>query len=299
VIKKIIKYIVCFILYYSGFVTLIRKIKSKQKLFRILVYHRVGDNCEGSAPFVTSKRFKKQLNYLNEYYRITKLDNIVKLLGQKGDIPDNLVSITFDDGYKDIINNVLSIIEELKVPITVFLTSSCIGANKMLWTDALYFHFKEEKKMRRFYNFKERLKKIDNEERVRILNELGLDYNKGLMLNWQDVLKLIESNNVEIGSHSKTHAILANMDTKETREEILDSKQKIEEQISQKISGFSYPAGKYSEEIKKMVKKAGYQYAYAVNNKINSLDTNLYSLNRITVQNEPLFCFATRLLNLF
>jgi len=298
-VKKIIKYIVCFVLYYSGVVAFIRKIQSKKKLFRILVYHRIGDNCEGSAPFVTSKRFKKQIVCLKKYYQITKLDEIVKFSKGTQDVFANLIAITFDDGYKDIMNNVLPIIKELEVPVTVFLTSDCIGNNKMLWTDALYFHFKEEKNLREFYNFKERLKKVDNKERVRILNELGLDYNKGLMLNWQDVLKLIENNNVEIGSHSKTHAILANMDTKEAREEILDSKQKIEEQISRKISGFSYPAGKYDEAIKKSVKKAGYEYACAVNNKINDLGTDLYSLNRITVQNEPLFCFAVRLLNLF
>lgn len=301
-VKKWLKYIICFILYYSGIVALIRKFQGRKKTFRILVYHRVSDAPEGSAPSISRKRFKRQLKYLKRYYRILSLNQIAESLKRDKEIVPASVAITFDDGYRDVFINAYPIIKELNVPITVFLASDCMGNNKMLWTDMVYFSFKEKSDLKKFYAFKESLKYLDNKERMKIVEDLDIGFKENLMLSWEEVLELSRDDNVEIGSHTRTHPILPNTDVAGARKEILESKTDLEQKIGRGIRGFSYPAGKFNQGIKDLVKGSGYDYACAVGNRMNNLDPDIYCLKRITIQNEPLFCFAVELcgmLNLF
>jgi len=159
-VKEWLKYIICFVLYYSGIVALIRKFQRRRKTFRILVYHRVSDSPEGSAPSISIKRFKQHLKYLKRHYRILSLNQIAESLRRDKEIAPASVAITFDDGYRDIFTNAYPIIKELNVPVTVFLTSDCMGNNKMLWTDVVYFSFKEKSDLKKFYTFKESLKRV-------------------------------------------------------------------------------------------------------------------------------------------
>ena len=131
--------------------------------------------------------------------------------------------------------------------------------------------------------------------RIKIVEDLDIGSKENLMLSWEEVLEFSRDDNVEIGSHTRTHPILPNMDVAGARKEIFESKADIEEKIGRGIRGFSYPAGKFNPGIKGLVKGSGYDYACAVGNRVNNLDTDIYCLKRITIQNEPLFCFAVEL----
>jgi len=130
---------------------------------------------------------------------------------------------------------------------------------------------------------------------VKIVEDLDVGSQEDLMLNWEEVLVFSRDDNVEIGSHTRTHPILPHMDIAGARKEIFESKTEIEQKIGRGIRSFSYPAGKFNQEIKDLVKGSGYDYACAVGNRVNDLDPDIYCLKRITIQNEPLFCFAVEL----
>lgn len=69
------------------------------------------------------------------------------------------------------------------------------------------------------------------------------------------------NDNFLIGSHGITHAYLTRISRHEAMDEIHESKQMMENLTGQKITKFCYPRGYYDDEIKQMVKDAGYESA--------------------------------------
>jgi peptidoglycan/xylan/chitin deacetylase (PgdA/CDA1 family) len=115
------------------------------------------------------------------------------------------------------------------------------------------------------------------------------------MLNWEEVKALSQDKSIDLGAHSRTHPILPHTDLATVSKEISGSKKDIEEKISRLIVGFSYPAGKFNQEIMRLVKESGFAYACGVDGKFNTRESELYSLSRINIDNCPVFVFAMEL----
>ena len=78
-----------------------------------------------------------------------------------------------------------------------------------------------------------------------------------VMLNWDEVRKMAR-NGITIGSHSHTHPILSRMPIQKAKEEILESKKIIEENLSIKVKHFAFPNGKqddFNEELRTIVRR--------------------------------------------
>lgn len=75
-------------------------------------------------------------------------------------------------------------------------------------------------------------------------------------LEKRDVIKIdIEH---EIGAHTLNHIDLTKVFISEAKREIEESKAYIEEMVGHDVDMFCYPLGRYNEEIKKIVKEAGF-----------------------------------------
>jgi peptidoglycan/xylan/chitin deacetylase (PgdA/CDA1 family) len=75
-------------------------------------------------------------------------------------------------------------------------------------------------------------------------------------LKKQDIIAIDE--NFEIGSHGLTHADLTKISLSEAKKEIEGSKAYLENLLGHRVYMFSYPDGKYNENIKRIVKKSGF-----------------------------------------
>ena len=65
------------------------------------------------------------------------------------------------------------------------------------------------------------------------------------------------------------------------RTEIVDSKRRLEEEIGVRVAHFAYPTGGFDEEIKEMVKQAGYDSACTTNRGYDRFNRDLYELKRV------------------
>lgn len=65
----------------------------------------------------------------------------------------------------------------------------------------------------------------------------------------------------EIGSHSVNHTLLTRVDTAEQKYQIEESRLYLKELVNQNIDKFCYPRGYFNEDIKTLVKNAGYTEA--------------------------------------
>jgi peptidoglycan/xylan/chitin deacetylase (PgdA/CDA1 family) len=86
-----------------------------------------------------------------------------------------------------------------------------------------------------------------------------------------------------IGSHSATHANLKTLSQKELHEEIINSKEMLENEFSIPISYFAFPRGQYSADVLKVIKKAGYSAAVTMDDGFISVSSNLLTLPRVGV----------------
>ncbi len=85
----------------------------------------------------------------------------------------------------------------------------------------------------------------------------------------------------EIGSHSVTHRNLKSLDRTEAREEILASKKSLEDRFGTEVRHFCYPFGGWNEAVRDLVGEAGYQTACTVAFGVNDGATPRFELRRI------------------
>jgi peptidoglycan/xylan/chitin deacetylase (PgdA/CDA1 family) len=109
--------------------------------------------------------------------------------------------------------------------------------------------------------------------------------NKKDFMTWDEIRNMINSN-IFIGGHTKNHAYLPTIkDRNKLWDEIAVCKKLIENKTGTSVDYFCYPTGGFTDEIKKMVKKAGYKGACTTNRGFNRFNKDVYELKRIKVTN--------------
>lgn len=100
--------------------------RAARKSLRILAYHGLWTTPGyhfGNHLFMTPEQFKRRMVWLKRSrYPVLSLDDAVRRLG-RGDLPDNAVVITIDDGWSSTYTHMLPILEELGLPATVYITT--------------------------------------------------------------------------------------------------------------------------------------------------------------------------------
>lgn len=298
--------------YYSGLYAL-TNIVLKRKGLIILFYHRLKKR-ENDMVFphlaIKIKCFEQHMKYLSKNYRIITMDDVKDMLVSDDNFHSDFVVVTFDDGYRDNHTYGLEIFKEYQVRPTIYLTANGVEEQEYLWfdrvahivysspLDMVYIDILErEFDLRQFKNrteligmitdkFKEykdmeRLKGIDMfSEKLRV----KIPQNCNLMMDWSDVRDLLLAG-AEIGCHTMNHPILTQISAESLNNEIILSKQLIEERILRKVKHFAYTNGKkddYNDAIKDLVEKH-YDTAVTTIFGVNYSGEDSYELKRIGV----------------
>ncbi len=103
----------------------------------VLNYHKVDNTFISLA--VRPDDFEAQMKYLsdNGYHTISP-DELYDSLAGTGELPENPVLITFDDGYEDNYTNAYPILKKYGFKATIFVITSFLGKDKnyMTWDQA-------------------------------------------------------------------------------------------------------------------------------------------------------------------
>jgi len=115
-------------------------------------------------------------------------------------------------------------------------------------------------------------------------------------LEWNDVLSLAGSRNIEICSHTMTHPwdkksnlvtwIDGKTDGKDRRDavyEIKESKKLLEKKLNKKVNCFAWPVGWYNSALIKIAEEAGYEAVFTAEDGINTPGGDLFGIKRIFV----------------
>lgn len=103
----------------------------------ILQYHHVDDDTPASTS-VSPAQFAEHLRAIErEGFRVVRLDTLVDEARSGLDPREKVLAITFDDGYDDLAEHALPMLEQRGWPAAIFVTTGQIGGAGMLSADQL------------------------------------------------------------------------------------------------------------------------------------------------------------------
>ena len=297
---------------FSFFNFLIPILKKKKV---ILCYHRIVENeykftnySPNNNLAVTKYNFEQQILKLKSHYTFVSMNEYLETntLHNKS----NLMTITFDDGYKDNLINALPILVKHNIPATIFYCTKFLNKDGWLWWYELWtfienksyceFTFADKKfnykintiasKNACFFSVGELIKNMSYLNQKSFFNDIlkikNLTDYSNLMLNYEDLILLSNSKLIEIGSHGINHQNMNILNDNELISEIKNSKSILEKILNKQVLHFAYPYGGFNDFNDKssfLIKKFGYKSA--VTTLRGSHNYNNFKLSRYGVDN--------------
>jgi peptidoglycan/xylan/chitin deacetylase (PgdA/CDA1 family) len=249
----------------------------------ILGYHRVVKQFEemarSSIPsmLITTRTLEEHIDWVARRYRFTTLDEIGARLEAGEPFDERLAALTFDDGYADIYENALPLIERKGIPAAVFVVTDLIGRRSLQIHDRLYLQILRARRSESTPLFEDPveatralLTKLPQEELLQLLDMLesrstpqAQDVEALRPLDWE-MLGRMRRAGITIGSHTRTHALLALESPAKVRDEVEGSRAALERRLGIRIEHFAYPDGQFDGTAVAAVKTAGYRFAYGI-----------------------------------
>jgi peptidoglycan/xylan/chitin deacetylase (PgdA/CDA1 family) len=185
----------------------------------IVLFHRVDDSLPNDPISCTSSQFAAYCEFFKRYFDVIPLTELLDRLDSGRDISRSLV-ITFDDGYRDNYELAAPILRDLGLPACFFIATDFIGSDQVTWWD----------------------------------RESGI---QSRWMDWEQVRALRTTYGFEIGAHTCTHPDLARLPLAEARKEIAQSKERLEAELNEPVTLFSYPYGRRDQvthEVRQLVR---------------------------------------------
>jgi peptidoglycan/xylan/chitin deacetylase (PgdA/CDA1 family) len=205
---------------------------------RILFYHRVSDDDDALA--VAPRRFRRQMELLaSARYAVIDLCEAAELLAA-GRAPRKTIVLNFDDGFRDVPENALPVLDELGFTATVFVATGVTdGTSSFAW-------------YRR----------------------------QPPLLTWEEIAALDREGRLRFGAHTITHPNLLALPGESARQEIAGSKLALEEKLGREVEAFCYPAGLFSDRDRGFVAEAGFRLAVSCEPGVNRPGEDQFALRR-------------------
>ena len=190
-------------------------------------------------------RFDEQMRWLRASgRRLLSLDELADCIDRRVPVEDGSVAVTFDDGFDATVRNAVPVLSKHRVPATMFLLSDRFGATND-WMEVRGF------------------------PRRPILSDVGA--------------RELLAAGVTIGSHTRTHPRLTEVDDERVDDEIRGSKAVLEERIGTPVRHFAYPFGLFDDRARAAVQRAGYRTGCSTRSGFNRMDADRFTLRRIEV----------------
>lgn len=284
----------------------------------ILMYHRIAD--ETSDPWglaVSPDKFCGQMSWLAKHRSLFPLAELARL-HQLGQLPDDAVAVTFDDGYACTARVAAPILGRIGVPATIFLPAGLIGRTRRFWWDELaeilmtypgasihvrgrWFELGERQdrdaiwprdnrkrtpRQKSFFNLWAELRPRPSDEIKRTLEELLAQYPASLnddraRLMTPEEVRSVASDKIEFGSHAMSHASLPGLSPLQKAQEIRNSVGACEELVGTRPSTFAYPYGDFDAECEALVADAGFECAVTVEPRAIAPEDDAFALPRL------------------
>jgi peptidoglycan/xylan/chitin deacetylase (PgdA/CDA1 family) len=172
--------------------------------------------------------------------------------------PRKCFAVTFDDGWRSVLEHGFPVLEKLGVPASVFVSSAYADDADIPRRGAVLDKFQD-----------------------------GPHAHELLVMPW-DQLRELDSHGWEIGSHAVHHPLLTTLDDEQLAFELRESRRRIEEVLGKPCLTIAYPTGDHDERVARFTRDAGYDAACTLPQHFpRRLDLFMYP--RVSIQRDDSF----------
>jgi peptidoglycan/xylan/chitin deacetylase (PgdA/CDA1 family)/glycosyltransferase involved in cell wall biosynthesis len=212
----------------------------------VLAYHAFGEGEEGDRFAISRRVFARQLRLLRLLrYRVIGFAELARALQADEALPRRAAVITIDDGYVDNLTIARPLLRRRRFPATVFLVSRRLG-DVNDWT------------------------------------EEGAVAGRRLLSETEATE--LAGGGIEIGAHTRTHPALTAIAGEQLSEELVGSREDLEALLGSPVRTFAYPYGFFSSTSVTAVRKAGYEGACTVENRLARLGDDPLEIPRVEIK---------------
>lgn len=291
----------------------------------VFIFHRVLSEPD---PFfnvdLDAGRFRQLLRWIKECFNVLPLNEAVRHLSEHS-LPARAASITFDDGYADNFHVARPILESFGLSATFFIATGFLNGG-IMWNDRVIEAIRHCKKshfdlsslglgildlstvastQRSISALLTGIKHLGSQRRDEVVSNIvaitGANPSNDLMMSSDQVIAMRQAG-MQIGAHTVTHPILANLECKLAFDEIADSKRFLENLLQERIGLFAYPNGKPDQDYRMsdvdVVRKLGFDAAVTTAWGVADDTTDPMQIPRFTPWDRTRFRFCTRLFRL-
>lgn len=215
----------------------------------VLMYHRVGEarNTWEARYAISPENFSAHMHVLaNKGYQAASVDMLADWLEGGPALPEGACLITFDDGFRDVREHALPVLERLGWPFTVFLVSDLIGGR---------------------------------DEWTRSTNPAGVTY----PLLDADEIRDMQGRGASFHSHTRSHLSLPSLDDAQLVDQLAGSRQALAGLLGHEVRYLAYPFGYLDDRVEKATRQAGYRAAFSTQPGFNRKDVNRFRIRRMDV----------------
>ena len=226
-----------------------------ERTLRVLMYHKVNDLWPNPTTVPTAV-FDEQMSLLGELgYQPVPLEAVLDHYLREASLPRGAVLLTFDDGYRDNLENALPILRKYGYPAVLFVPIGFLDDGRPL----------------------------PHEESLRLLGV------RNDTVGWDELAEL-EAGGIRIESHGIGHRPLSELEPAEATREIALSKLRLEEKLGREVEAFAFVKGSladYRPEHASLVQQAGYRIAFTSVSGANGPASDRFRLRRYNVEPYP------------
>lgn len=216
----------------------------------ILLYHQIATPPFRKTPFrsmiVSPESFRRQMGWLKRlgYQGLSLRESLPYISGQK---TGKVAAITFDDGFTNVYQNAMPILQEFGFTATNFFVSNQIGGSNE-WDRPLG-----------------------------VLPATCMDISQ---------IKQWLSSGHEVGAHTMDHVHLSQIPETQAFEQLSLCKEKLQEIVGDRVETFAYPYGDHNDRVRELVRQAGYIVAAGTERRRATGNDDLMNLPRLTIRRD-------------
>ncbi len=281
----------------------------------ILAYHSIADR--GADPHslcVSAAHFQQHLEALaTDKISVLPLDVFVERLRARKRLR-NAVVITFDDGYADNLHQAQPSLQRHGMPATLFVVTGYLGQSELWWDELERIVFccpeppatlsieiggkeihwqaagdADRARYRLHQALYAPLRSLAEGARRSCLDQLQRwsgapprPAGTRTVMNADD-LRLWAGAGLDVGAHSVSHPVMAQLPPEDQLQELQGSKTVVGDLLGRPVTSFAYPYGSYSLETCSLAKQAGFGWACSLGNDAVWSNSDIFHLPRMLV----------------
>jgi peptidoglycan/xylan/chitin deacetylase (PgdA/CDA1 family) len=260
---------------------------------RAVLYHHVANKVSSLvdrlAVSTAPKVFEAHVRWLERNYEIVSLDTVVS-----GRLPSRALLITFDDGYRSVVDTALPVLRRLGLPSVLFVTGATLELDSLPLDNLLSYLCAsiglerlavaldpQARQTRSFVQLLDlvaampygRFQALGGELADRFeVDRAALRAESGIFLDRQDLAGLA-ANGCEVANHTRTHLFCRSIPDEEVaREEIVEHARRLQSLTGRPVRAFGYPYGQRRDAtpmVEKLLRKSGHEASFLAESRLH------------------------------